>query len=82
MNNDKFAQYIQNFNRRLRFTGAASSAKIDERSYRSTEFYRDSRDAFGVRFEVEKPNRDWLWMIPALIVSILAVVVMMAKVAA
>jgi len=46
-------------------------------------FYRDSRHAFGgVRFQVEKPNRDWLWMIPALIVSILAVVVMMAKVAA
>ena len=40
-------------------------------------FCRDSRDAFGTRFAVEKPNRDWMWFIGALalIVSIAAALV-------
>lgn len=55
---------------------------MNPHSIANYRFYRDSRHAFGVRFQVEKPSRDWLWMIPALIVSVLAVVVMLSKVAA
>lgn len=47
-----------------------------------SRFIRDSREAYGTRFEVPKPNRDWLWGIFALIVSVAAVAVMLAKVAA
>lgn len=47
-----------------------------------TRVFRDSRKAFGVRFEVEKPSRDWPWFVAALIASACAVAVMLAKVAA
>lgn len=70
MGNDKFQMYMQNFNRRLRFPGAASAAKIDQSSYQFTEFYRDSRHAFGVRFQVEKKNRDYLYTAAAVLLFV------------
>jgi len=30
-------------------------------------FHRDSRQAFGHRFQVERPSRDWLWMVGAVV---------------
>lgn len=77
--NGKFQQYMQNFNRRVRSSGTASAAKIDHSSYQFTEFYRDSRHAFGTRFEVEKPNRDWIYGVVALVAACLAIAVMAAQ---
>ena len=30
--------------------------------------YRTSREAFGVPFYADKPNRDWLWFISSIVV--------------
>lgn len=40
-------------------------------------FYRDSREAFGVRFQVEKPSRDWLWFAAsvALVIAVAMVLI-------
>ena len=48
----------------------------NSRHYR---FYRDSRQVFGVRFQVEKPSHDWLWAVAGLIVGIVAVLAFAAK---
>lgn len=45
-------------------------------SIEHTRFIRDSRHAFGHRFQVEKPNRDWLWAVAAFATACLAIVAM------
>ena len=40
-------------------------------------FYRDSRDAFGHRFYVEKPSRDWPYILASLGAAAMLVVVTM-----
>ncbi len=43
-------------------------------------FHRDSRHAFGHRFSVEKPSRDWLWAVAGLISAIAAVLIFAVRV--
>lgn len=45
-----------------------------------TRVIRDSRHAYGHRFEVERPNRDWIWGVATLIVVCVAVVVMAGQI--
>lgn len=42
-------------------------------------FCRDSREAFGVRFYEEKPNRDWMWIVPSFVVTVFLIVLMVSQ---
>lgn len=46
---------------------------------RTLRFFRDSRDAFGTRFQVEKPNRDWMWTLASVVLLAVAVVLMAGR---
>lgn len=43
-------------------------------------FHRDSRRAFGHRFQVERPSRDWIWGVASLTAACFAVVLMAGQI--
>lgn len=43
-------------------------------------FYRDSRQAFGTRFSVEKRGRDWVWTLASVIATLVLVWVMAGRI--
>ena len=53
---------------------------MDPFSVQHTRFIRDSRQAYGCRFAVEKTNRDYLSAFAGLAVFIVAVLVLAARV--
>lgn len=79
MKNDRFQQYIHKFNRRVTGPEISSVAGVDHNLYQFTEFYRDSRQAFGVRFQVEKRTYEWLWCAAGIFCGVVSVVFMLGQ---
>ena len=52
---------------------------MDPFSVQHTRFIRDSRQAYGHRFSVEKPNNDWRSAVAGLAVFIVSVLAFAAK---
>lgn len=42
------------------------------------DYYTDSRQAFGHRFQVEEKSRDWLWFVGAVLLSPVALYILVA----
>jgi hypothetical protein len=43
--------------------------------------YRDSRHAFGHRWQPEKPSHDWIWAVAGLVAGVVAILAFAARLA-